>query len=80
MDNLAKGHPDIVESYMELRRDLSLAFALIEFANRIDLPDEGVLHPVIMALQGATSDFVSWSNDTLFSPIIKSSLTRTHIT
>ncbi|KAG2143756.1 isoprenoid synthase domain-containing protein [Suillus bovinus] len=66
VDNLAKGYIYDVESYIELRRDLSgckACFAFIEFVSRIDLPDEVVSHPVIMALEEATNDFVSWSND-----------------
>jgi hypothetical protein len=65
VDNRAKGYVNDVESYIELRRDLSgckSCFALIEFASQIDLPDEVVSHPVIKALEEATNDFVSWSN------------------
>ncbi|KAG1893574.1 isoprenoid synthase domain-containing protein [Suillus fuscotomentosus] len=57
-----------VESYIELRRDLSgckACFALIEFICQIDLSEEVVSHPVIMALEEATNDFVSWSNEIL---------------
>lgn len=32
---------------------------------QIDLPDEVVSHPVIMALEEAANDFISWSNDIL---------------
>ncbi|KAG1874286.1 isoprenoid synthase domain-containing protein [Suillus subluteus] len=80
VDNRAKGHVDDVESYIELRRDLSgckSCFALIEFVNRIDLPDEVVSHPVIMALEEATNDFVSWSND-IFSYNMEQSHHSTH--
>ncbi|KAG1897167.1 isoprenoid synthase domain-containing protein [Suillus fuscotomentosus] len=68
VENRVKGHIDDVESYIELRRDLSgckACFALIEFVCQIDLPDEVVSHPVIMALEEAANDFVSWSNDIL---------------
>ncbi|KAG2030559.1 isoprenoid synthase domain-containing protein [Suillus americanus] len=80
VDNRAKGHVDDVESYIELRRDLSgckSCFALIEFVNRIDLPDEVVSHPVIMALEEATNDFVSWSND-IYSYNMEQSHHSTH--
>ncbi|KAG1747767.1 isoprenoid synthase domain-containing protein [Suillus paluster] len=66
VDNRAKGHVDDVESYIELRRDLSgckACFALIEFVNQLDLPNDVVSHPVIMALEESTNDFISWSND-----------------
>ncbi|KAG2341925.1 terpenoid synthase [Suillus weaverae] len=80
VDNRAKGHVNDVESYIELRRDLSgckSCFALIEFVGRIDLPDEVVSHPVIMALEEATNDFVSWSND-IFSYNMEQSHNSTH--
>ncbi|KAG2081473.1 isoprenoid synthase domain-containing protein [Suillus cothurnatus] len=65
---------------IELRRDLSgckSCFALIEFANQIDLPEEVVSHPVIKALEEATNDFVSWSND-IFSYNMEQSHHSTH--
>ncbi|KAG2098250.1 isoprenoid synthase domain-containing protein [Suillus discolor] len=66
VENRAKGHINDVESYIELRRDLSgckACFAFTEFACQIDLPDEVVSHPVIIALEEAANDFISWSND-----------------
>ncbi|KAG2139215.1 isoprenoid synthase domain-containing protein [Suillus clintonianus] len=66
VDNRAKGHVNDIESYIELRRDLSgckACFSLIKFVSGIDLPDEVVSDPVIMALEEATNNFVSWSND-----------------
>ncbi|KAG2364302.1 isoprenoid synthase domain-containing protein [Suillus spraguei] len=69
IDNLVKGHVDDVESYIELRRDLSgckSCFALIKSANQIHLSEKVVSHPVIMALEEATNDFVSWSNNNFF--------------
>lgn len=80
VDNSAKGYVNDVESYIELRRDLSgckSCFALIEFASQIDLPDEVVSHPVIKALEEATNDFVSWSND-IFSYNQEQSHNSTH--
>ncbi|KAG2151672.1 terpene synthase [Suillus bovinus] len=68
MDNRAKGHVHNVDSYIELRRDSSgcmACFAFIEFSCQIDLPNEVVSHPVIMALEQAANDTVSWSNDIL---------------
>lgn len=66
MDNRAKGHIHDLESYTALKRDLTgckSCFALMEYAARIDLPDEIVSHPVIMAMEDAASDYVAWSND-----------------
>lgn len=60
--------PDL-ESYIAMRRDTSgckPCFALIEYAGHFDLTDEVVQHPVIQALEEATNDLVTWSND-LFS-------------
>ncbi|KAJ8588878.1 hypothetical protein M405DRAFT_233135 [Rhizopogon salebrosus TDB-379] len=37
-------------------------FVFIEYATRIDLPDEVMSHPVIMAMEEATNDLVTWSN------------------
>lgn len=66
VDNRAKGHIHDLESYTALKRDLTgckSCFALMEYAARIDLPDEIVSHPVIMAMEDAASDYVAWSND-----------------
>jgi hypothetical protein len=69
LDDRAKGHMYNLESFLTLRRDLvgtKPCFALIEFAARIDLPDEVMSHPVVMALENATLDHVVWSNVILF--------------
>jgi hypothetical protein len=61
----AKGWIPDLESYITIRRDTSgckPCFALIEYAARIDLPDEVMSHPVIMAMEEATNDLVTWSN------------------
>jgi hypothetical protein len=65
VDDRAKGHISDFESYIAVRRDTSgckPCFALIEYAARIDLPDEVLSHPVIMAMEEATNDLVTWSN------------------
>ncbi|OJA10867.1 hypothetical protein AZE42_12242 [Rhizopogon vesiculosus] len=65
-DDRAKGHIPDLESYIAMRRDTSgckSCFALIEYAAQIDLPDEVMSHPVIMAMENATNDVVTWSND-----------------
>lgn len=54
-----------LEEYILLRRDTSgckTGFAFIEYAARIDLPDDVVEHPIIKALADATNDLVSWAN------------------
>jgi len=64
-DDRAKGHTPDLESYIAVRRDTSgckPCFALIEYAARIDLPDEVMSHPVVMAMEEATNDFITWSN------------------
>ncbi|KAG1788436.1 isoprenoid synthase domain-containing protein [Suillus plorans] len=80
VENRTKGHINGVESYIELRRDLSsckACFAVVEFVCQIDLPEEVVSHPVIMALEEATNDFVSWSND-IYSYNMEQSYHSTH--
>ncbi|THU75845.1 terpenoid synthase, partial [Dendrothele bispora CBS 962.96] len=60
--------PDL-ESYIALRRDTSgckSTFALIEYANNLNIPDEVMEHPMIRSLDEACNDLVAWSND-LFS-------------
>ncbi|KAG2114146.1 isoprenoid synthase domain-containing protein [Suillus discolor] len=68
VDDCAKGHVYDIGSYIALRRHMGamrLFFNLIEFAARIDLPDEVVSHPVVKALEDATNDHVCWHNDIL---------------
>ncbi|KAG2140118.1 isoprenoid synthase domain-containing protein [Suillus clintonianus] len=67
-DDHAKGHIPDLETYITMRRDTSGCkhiFAVIEYAARIDLPDEVVSHPVIMVMEEATNhdDIVAWAND-----------------
>ncbi|KAF9237773.1 isoprenoid synthase domain-containing protein [Melanogaster broomeanus] len=78
--NRANGHIPDLKSYTALRRDASgckPCFALIEYAARIDLPDEVVSHPVILGLEEAANDFVSWSND-IFSYNVEQSRREPH--
>lgn len=54
-----------LSSYMALRRDTSgcrPCWAMIEYANGLDLPDEVMAHDVVETLGEATNDLVSWSN------------------
>ena len=37
-------------------------WALIEYAYNLDLPDEVMEHPTILALGEAANDLVTWSN------------------
>ncbi|KAG2749955.1 terpenoid synthase [Suillus brevipes Sb2] len=79
-DDRAKGHVPDLESYITVRRDTSgckPCFALIEYAARIDLPDRVMSHPVIMAMEEATNDLVTWSND-IFSYNVEQSRHDTH--
>jgi len=69
-DNRIKGHIRDLASYTTLRRDLTGCkpfYALIEYAAQIDLPDEVVSHPVIMAMEDAVNDYVAWVNVMLHS-------------
>ncbi|KAJ7143181.1 isoprenoid synthase domain-containing protein, partial [Mycena crocata] len=71
--------PDL-ESYISLRRDTSgckPCWALIEYGLDIDLPDFVADDPVIMALNQATNDLVTWSND-IFSYNVEQSRGDTH--
>ncbi|KDQ58520.1 hypothetical protein JAAARDRAFT_129042 [Jaapia argillacea MUCL 33604] len=71
--------PDL-ESYIALRRDTSgcrPCSALISCANRLDIPDEVINHPVVRALEDATNDLVTWSND-IFSYNVEQSRGDTH--
>ncbi|KAG2038526.1 isoprenoid synthase domain-containing protein [Suillus americanus] len=66
VDNRAKGHVYDLTSYIAARRNFSamkLCIPFVEFAVRIDLPDQVVSHPVVKALEDATNDQVSWYND-----------------
>ncbi|KAG1727756.1 isoprenoid synthase domain-containing protein [Suillus paluster] len=62
----AEGRTLDLGSYIAMRRDTSACkpcFALIEYGVQIDLPDEVMSHPIIMAMEEATNDYVSWIND-----------------
>ncbi|KAG1725836.1 isoprenoid synthase domain-containing protein [Suillus lakei] len=68
LDDYAEGRTLDLQSYITMRRDTSCckpSFALAEYAAQIDLPDEVVSHPVIMAMEEATNDHISWVNDLL---------------
>ena len=63
--------PDL-ESYIALRRDTSgckPCWALIEYANNLDIPDEIMEHPIIRSLGEAANDLVTWSNVCFHLPI-----------
>ena len=54
-----------LDSYIAVRRDTSgckPCWALIEYANGLDIPDEVMGHPVVEALGEAANDLVTWSN------------------
>jgi hypothetical protein len=56
--------PDLA-SYIALRRDTSgckPCWALIEYANNLDIPDHVMNHPIICNLGEAANDLVTWSN------------------
>ncbi|GLB42110.1 putative terpene synthase family, metal binding domain [Lyophyllum shimeji] len=78
-DRAAGVIPDL-ESYIALRRDTSgckPCWALIEYANNLDIPDEVMEHPIIRSLGEAANDLVTWSND-IFSYNVEQSKGDTH--
>ncbi|KAJ7081323.1 isoprenoid synthase domain-containing protein [Mycena belliarum] len=69
-----------LEHYILLRRDTSgcrPCWAMIEYANNLNIPDDIIDHPVIIALGDAANDLVAWSND-LFSYSVEQSKGDTH--
>ncbi|KAH7912167.1 isoprenoid synthase domain-containing protein [Hygrophoropsis aurantiaca] len=76
----ANGEIPDLESYIALRRDTSgckPCWALIEYANNLDIPDEVIDHPLIRSLGEAANDLVTWSND-IFSYNVEQSKGDTH--
>ena len=56
--------PDL-EDYIIMRRDTSgckPCWALVEYANGLDISDEVMEHPILQSLSEATNDLVTWSN------------------
>ena len=54
-----------MESYITMRRDTSgckPCWALIEYANDLDIPDYVMDHPTLRNLGEAANDLVTWSN------------------
>ncbi|KAI0828590.1 terpenoid synthase [Trametes gibbosa] len=71
--------PDL-ESYIAMRRDTSgckPCWALIEYANDLDLPDWVMQHPCVRGLEEAANDLVTWSND-IFSYNVEQANGDTH--
>ncbi|THH00478.1 hypothetical protein EW026_g2048 [Hermanssonia centrifuga] len=71
--------PDL-ESYITVRRDTSSCkpcWALIEYANNLDIPDEVMESDIIRNLGEAANDLVTWSND-IFSYNVEQSKGDTH--
>ncbi|KAI0676414.1 terpenoid synthase [Trametes maxima] len=71
--------PDL-ESYIAMRRDTSgckPCWALIEYANNLDLPDWVMEHPCVRGLEEAANDLVTWSND-IFSYNVEQANGDTH--
>ncbi|KAG2143016.1 isoprenoid synthase domain-containing protein [Suillus clintonianus] len=76
----AKGVVPDLDSYISQRRDTSgckPCWALIEYANNLDIPDEVMEHPIIQSLGEAANDLVTWSND-IFSYNVEQSKGDTH--
>ncbi|TFK84898.1 terpenoid synthase [Polyporus arcularius HHB13444] len=78
-DKASNTIPDL-ESYIAMRRDTSgckPCWALIEYANNLDLPDWVMEHPVVEGLGDAANDLVTWSND-IFSYNVEQARGDTH--
>ncbi|KAI0760326.1 terpenoid synthase [Fomes fomentarius] len=76
----ASGNIPDLESYIAMRRDTSgckPCWALIEYANNLDLPDEVMEHPIVLGLGEAANDLVTWSND-IFSFNVEQANGDTH--
>lgn len=66
IERRTQGNISDLESYIEYRRDTSgckPSYAMIEYAAGVDLPDEVVSHPVIIAMEEAANDMIGWCND-----------------
>ena len=62
--------PDL-ETYTEMRRDTSgckPVFDLVEYSLDLELPNDVIEHPVIVALNQGANDLVTWSNVSATSP------------
>ncbi|KAF9237783.1 isoprenoid synthase domain-containing protein [Melanogaster broomeanus] len=80
MEDRANGHIPDLTTYIALRRDTSamrVPFACVEYAARIDLPDEVQAHPVIRGMEEASNDFSSWTND-IYSYNVEQSRGESH--
>ncbi|KAJ6494348.1 isoprenoid synthase domain-containing protein [Mycena sanguinolenta] len=69
-----------LEEYITLRRDTSgckPCWAIIEYANNLDIPNNVMEHPVLCGLGEAANDLVAWSND-VFSYSVEQSKGDTH--
>ncbi|KAG1731134.1 isoprenoid synthase domain-containing protein [Suillus lakei] len=65
-DDRTNGHVPDLETYIAMRRNTGgclPCFTLIEYAAQIDLPDEVMSHPVILAMEEAANDHICWTND-----------------
>jgi len=57
-----------VNDFIVSRRDnsgLKSLFSLIRYAYKLDVPDEVMAHPAIVAMEEAANDFKTWCNDIL---------------
>ncbi|KAF9256044.1 terpenoid synthase [Marasmius fiardii PR-910] len=72
--------PYNLEAYISLRRHTGAckpAFAMIEYAYNLMIPDEVLEHPLIHSLEDAANDMICWAND-LYSYNIEQSKGQTH--
>lgn len=72
-----------LDSYIAVRRDTSgckPCWALIEYANGLDIPNEVMEHPVVEALGEAANDLLTWSNVSPSRKMMMIAPTSAHIT
>ena len=63
--------PDL-DAFISVRRETSACkplFDLIEYTLDLELPEDVVEHPVILALSRNANDYISWSNVSATSPL-----------
>ena len=70
----ADGIVPVLETYIDMRRDTSgckPVFDLVEYSLDLELPDDVIEHPVIVALNQGANDLVTWSNvSATFPPLL----------
>jgi hypothetical protein len=64
-DDRGADHVPTLEEYITTRRDESACkpfWALVEYAMDLNIPDEVMEHPGLVALGDCANDLITWSN------------------